>query len=109
MNVFQLPMNISSIVEFKHPVKVGLSDAFYVDSDHMNGRKSVHRINPGSSLHFVYFVSSMCIFLCCRDLVSPFWLQITIVFPINTSVKCEPDIAILWAKLQFGFNKTCTF
>ncbi|KAI0224284.1 Plexin domain-containing protein 2 [Lamellibrachia satsuma] len=39
---YQLPMSISSIVQFKHPVKVGLSDAFYVDSDHMNGRPT-HR------------------------------------------------------------------
>ncbi|KAK2175150.1 hypothetical protein NP493_748g02062 [Ridgeia piscesae] len=34
---YQMPMKISSIVAYNHPVKVGLSDAFYIDTNYFRG------------------------------------------------------------------------
>ena len=41
--MLQIPISVESISAYNHPVKVGLADAYYIDSDYVNGRKCQHK------------------------------------------------------------------
>ena len=53
--VFQVPKDVSSLRTYPHPVKVGLSDAYYID-DITDGRKFVLMLASINSLRETSFV-----------------------------------------------------